>query len=101
MAFEVTQTKHRAPMPSPGEESVIHGETRPRRQGFVQRQVAKIKRFRRERAERKKREAAAERKKTMEKEKARKKKEVTRKKTETAIQRRRRRQQQEMKDLGI
>ncbi len=98
MAFERTQTKHRAPIPPVGTEQVIHGDTKTnqgKREGFVQRQVNKIMRFRRERAARKKTEAAAAAKKKA----AAKKETPSFKKTESAIEKRRRRQREELKGI--
>lgn len=104
MAFERTQTKHRAPIPKPGEESVIHGDTqtaKSKREGFVSGALKRIQRFRKERAAAKAAEAKKKRDAEAKKEAARKAKEVTREKTEGAIKSRRQKQQEQLKDLGI
>ena len=78
--------------PAPGATKTTTG----RREGFVQRQVNKIKRFRRERAARKKAEAAAAAKKQAEGQAKAKEKGVSLRKTESQIEKRRRRQREEL-----
>ena len=90
-------------IPQPGGETVsvqpAPGATKTRtgrREGFVQRQVNKIKRFRKERAARKKAEAEAQRKKQAEGQKKAQSEGVSLRKTESAIEKRRRRHREEL-----